>query len=79
MIGERTSSTTSSCNITTKYLISHCKTTSYNPKANGLMDQANGLIGKVLNKMVVVYKTDWDLKLPLAVHAYNTLEKQTIG
>ena len=62
--------------ITTKHLISHHKTTSYNPKANGLTEQANGIIGKVLNKMVAVHKTDWDLKLPSAVHAYNISEKQ---
>ena len=27
--------------------------------------------------MVSAHKTDWNLKLPLAVHAYNTLEKKT--
>ena len=65
------------CDITTKYLISHHKTTSYNPKANGLTKRANGIIGKVLNKMMAVHKTDWNLKLSSAVHTYNTLEKQT--
>ena len=65
--------------ITTKYLINHRKTTPYNPKANGLTERANGIIGKVLNKMVAAHKTDWDLKLPSAVHAYNTSEKRTTG
>ena len=53
--------------------------TPYNPKANGLTERANGIIGKVLNKLVAAHKTDWDLKLPSAVHAYNTLEKRTTG
>ena len=63
--------------ITDRYLIKHQKTTPYNPKANGLTKRANGIIGNVLNKMVFAHKTDWDLKLPSAVHAYNTSEKKT--
>ena len=65
------------CDITTKYPINHRKTTPYNPKANRLTERANGIIGKVLNKLVAAHKTDWDLKLPSAVHAYNTSEKRT--
>jgi hypothetical protein len=65
--------------LTTKYLIKHRKTTPYNPKANGLTERANGIVGKILNKMVSAHKTDWDQKLPLAVHAYNTTEKSTTG
>ena len=65
--------------ITTKYLINHRKTTPYNPKANGLTERANGIIRKVLNKMVAAHKIDWDLKLPSAVHAYNTSEKRATG
>ncbi|OAE18861.1 hypothetical protein AXG93_4606s1030 [Marchantia polymorpha subsp. ruderalis] len=66
-------------NITERYLIKHRKTTSYNPKANGLTERANGIVGKILNKMVSAHKTDWDRKLPSAVHAYNTSEKKTMG
>jgi hypothetical protein len=65
--------------LTTKYLIKHRKTTPYNPKANGLTERANGIVGKILNKMVSAHKTDWDRKLPSAVHAYNTTEKSTTG
>ena len=65
--------------ITTKYLIKHRKTTPYNPKANGLTERANGIVGKMLNKMVSAHKTDWDRKLASAVHAYNTVEKKTTG
>ena len=66
-------------NITTRYLIKQRKTTPYNPKANGLTKCANGIVGKILNKMVSAHKTDWDLKLPLAIHAYNTSKKVTTG
>ena len=65
--------------ITNKYLINHRKTTPYNPKANGLTERANGIVGKMLNKMVSAHKTDWDEKLASAVHAYNTSEKKTTG
>jgi len=65
--------------LTNRYLIKHRKTTPYNPKANGLTERANGIIGKILNKMVSAHKTDWDRKLPSAVHAYNTTEKSTTG
>jgi hypothetical protein len=65
--------------LTTKYLIKHQKTTPYNPKANGLTERANGIVGKILNKMVSAHKTDWDRKLPSTVHAYNTTEKNTTG
>ena len=45
-------------NITTRYLIKHRKTTPYNPKANGLTERANGIVGKILNKMMSAHKTD---------------------
>jgi hypothetical protein len=60
-------------------MIKHRKTTPYNPKANGLTERANGIVGKILNKMVSAHKTDWDRKLPSAVHAYNTSDKKTTG
>ena len=56
-------------NITSKYLIKHRKTTTYNPKANGLTERANGTVGKILNKIVSAHKTDWDWKLSSIVHA----------
>jgi len=65
--------------ITTKYAIKHRKTTPYNPKANGLTERSNGIVGKILNKMVSAHKTDWDRKLASAIHAYNTSEKTTTG
>lgn len=63
--------------ITNSYLIKHWKTTPYNSKVNGLIEQANGILGKILNKMASTHKTNWDQKLASIVHAYNTLEKST--
>ena len=65
-------------NITSRYLIKHRKTIPYNPKANGLIERASGIVEKILNKMVYAHKMDWDWKLPSAVHAYNTSEKKMI-
>lgn len=63
--------------ITDKYFITHRKTTPYNPRANGLTERANGIMGKILNKMVCAHKVDWDTKLPSALWAYRTAEKIT--
>ena len=66
-------------NITSRYLIKHRKTTPYNTKANGLTEQANKIVGKILNKMVFAHKMDWDQKLLSAICAYNTSEKNMTG
>jgi transposase InsO family protein len=65
--------------ITDLYHIKHRKTTPYNPKANGLTERANGIVVKILNKVVSAQKTDWDRKLYSAVFAYNTTWKKTTG
>ena len=65
--------------ITELHQIAHRLTTPYNPKANGLTERANGIVGKILSKVVSAHKTDWDLKLASAVFAYNTAVKSTTG
>lgn len=40
-----------------------------------MTERANGLMGKILNKLVSAHKTDWDAKLPSALWAYRTAEK----
>ena len=65
--------------LTGQYKVKHRKTTPYNPKANGLTERANGIICKILTKVVSAHKTDWDQKLPSAVYAYNTAYKSTTG
>ncbi|OAE32832.1 hypothetical protein AXG93_3645s1000 [Marchantia polymorpha subsp. ruderalis] len=63
--------------MTTLYRVKHRKTTPYHPKANGLTKRANGIIRKILNKTVAVHKNDWDVKLFVAVYAYNLAYKVT--
>ena len=65
--------------LTNQYEVKHRKTTPYNPKANGLTERANGIICKILTKVVTSHKTDWDRKLTSAVYAYNTAHKSTTG
>lgn len=63
--------------LTNLYFIKHRKTTPYNPRANGLTERANGIMGKILNKMVESHKMDWDVKLHSALWAYRTAKKIT--
>ena len=51
-------------NITSRYSIKYRKMTPYNPKANGLTERANGIVGKILSKMVSAHKTDWTESCP---------------
>ena len=55
--------------ITKQHQIADCLTTPYNPKANGLKKRANGIVGKILSKVVSAHKTDWDYKLASAIFA----------
>ena len=41
-----------------------------------MTERANGIVGKILNKMVSAHKMDWDQKLPSTVHTYNTSKKK---
>jgi transposase InsO family protein len=63
--------------LTRIFFIKHRKTTPYNPKANGLTERANGIMVNILNKIISVHKTDWDIKLQSAIWAYRTDEKIT--
>lgn len=63
--------------LTRIFFIKHRKTTPYNPKANGLTERANGIMVNILNKIISIHKTDWDVKLQSALWAYRTAEKIT--
>ncbi|CAM6098287.1 unnamed protein product [Calypogeia fissa] len=65
--------------LTEKYKVKHRKITPYHPKCNGLMERANGIIGKILNKIVAEHKHDWDVKLFSAVYSYNLAYKSPTG
>ncbi|CAM6083742.1 unnamed protein product [Calypogeia fissa] len=62
-----------------KYRVKHRKTTPYHPKCNGLTERANGIIGKILTKIVAEHKHDWDVKLFSAVYSYNLAYKSPTG
>ena len=66
-------------NLTARYGIKDLKTTPYNPKANGLTEIANRIVGNILTKVVFAYKMDWNEKLHSAVYVYNTSHKTTTG
>ena len=57
----------------------HRFTTPYNPKAAGLIERCNQIIGKAMKKVVDASKSDWDLKLASLIFAYNTTSKSTTG
>jgi hypothetical protein len=63
--------------LTKTFFIKHWKTTPYNPKANGLTERANGIMVNILNKIILVHKTDWDINLQSALWAYRTAKKIT--
>ncbi|CAM6086260.1 unnamed protein product [Calypogeia fissa] len=65
--------------LTEKYRVKHRKTTPYHPKCNGLMERANGIIGKILTKIVAEHKHDWDVNLFSAVYSYNLAYKSPTG
>jgi hypothetical protein len=44
--------------LTNYYMIKHRPTTPYNPKANGLTEQANGPLCKILTKIISFHKLD---------------------
>jgi hypothetical protein len=64
--------------LTAIFYIKPQKTTPYNPKANGLKERANEIMVNILNKIISVHKSDWDIKLQSALWAYKTAEKITI-
>jgi transposase InsO family protein len=59
------------------FYIKHWKSTPYNPKANGLIERAYGIMVNILNKIISAHKIDWDIKLQSALWAYRTAEKIT--
>lgn len=63
--------------LTGRYDISHRKSSPYNPKANGMTVRANGIICKILTKVVTFHKMDWDRKLTSVVYAYNMAHEST--
>jgi hypothetical protein len=55
----------------TKWRIKHLNSSSYRPKINGVVKEANKNLKKIIQKMVVTYK-DWNKMLLYALYAYHT-------
>ena len=63
--------------LTTKFKIKHRLTTPYHPRANGQTEKTNGILCKIITKIVQGSMTDWDSKLIDALWAYRTAYKVT--
>lgn len=64
-------------NLTNKYSIKHRKSTPYHPRANGQTEKTNGILCKIITKIVQGANTDWDECLFDALWAYQTAHKVT--
>ena len=63
--------------ITKIFNINHRKTTPYHPQTNGQIEWIKQTLERILCKIVVDFKRDWDVKLIAALWAYRTTYKVT--
>jgi hypothetical protein len=61
--------------LTKLFNINHRKTTPYHPQTNGLTERMNQTLVRILRKIVIDLKLDWDHKLTVALWAYKTTYK----
>ncbi|RDX85757.1 Gypsy retrotransposon integrase-like protein 1, partial [Mucuna pruriens] len=61
-----------------QFKIKHHNSMPYHPKMNGVVEEANKNIKKIVQKMVVTYK-DWHDMLPYALHGYRTSIRTSTG
>ncbi len=61
--------------LTKLFNINHRKTTPYHPQTNGLTERVNQTLVRILRKIVIDSKRDWDRKLTAALWAYRTTYK----
>ena len=61
--------------LTNKYLIKHCKSSPYHPKANGQTEKTNGILYKIITKIVQASNNDWDERVLEALWAYRIAYK----
>ena len=57
--------------LTNRFMIKHRKTTLYHPRANGQTKKINGILCKIITKMVQGSNTDWDFRLYDALWTYR--------
>ena len=65
--------------LTNKLFIKHQKTTPYHPRANGQTKKTNGILCKIITKMVQGSNTDWDSRLYDALWAYRCAIKYQLS
>ena len=63
--------------LTNKYLIKHHKSSPYHPKANGETKKTNGILCKIITKIVQGSNNDWDERLLEALWGYRITYKIT--
>jgi transposase InsO family protein len=61
--------------LTELFNINHWKTTPYHPQINGLIKKMNQTLVRILRKIVMNSKRDWDHKLTATLWAYRTTYK----
>ena len=61
-----------------QFQIQHHNSSPYRPKMNGVVEDANKNINKIIQKMTVTYK-DWHEMLPFALHGYRTTTRTLTG
>lgn len=65
--------------LTETHMISHKKSSTYYPQANGLAESSNKILVKILKKTVSENRRDWDSKLNSALWAFRTAYKLSTG
>ncbi|MCO5607624.1 hypothetical protein L7F22_061821 [Adiantum nelumboides] len=62
-----------------KLKIKHRHSTPYYPQCNGLVEKVNGLICKIITKQVRLHPKEWDKHLDVALWAYRSSFKTSLG
>ena len=65
--------------LTTKHMIIHKKSSTYDPQCNGYAKSTNKILVKTLKKIIEGHKKEWDRNLNSALWAYRTSYKVTTG
>ena len=67
------------CQLCRLFNIKKLNTTPYHPKANGLVENFNGTLSKMLKCYAQEEPTDWDRHIPYVLFAYRESIYETTG